>query len=106
MRPLLVGALLALLAYGFIEVRPLLLGPSLVLQSPSDGATYANGLVSVSGSALRASALTLDGAAVLPDQSGRFSSTLAMASGTSILTLVATDRFGRSVILTRTIYVP
>lgn len=103
----LLGLVLAMLAvYGLIELRPLVVGPSLTLAEPTNNASYPDGLVTVTGRALRADSLTLDGAPLLPDQQGRFETELAMASGTSILTLVATDRFGRRVATMRTIYVP
>ncbi len=105
-RYLIAALLVVLLGYGFMEARPLLLGPSLAIMTPAQDADIPGGLVTISGRAGRTVALTLDGAPVLPDQSGAFSSALALPSGGSILTLTATDRFGRSVTKTRTIYVP
>lgn len=106
-RQLLILALAAFVLYGLVEARSLILGPSLVIASPArDGAVFADGIVVIEGRVLRAVSLTQDGAPLLPDQSGRFSSTLAFPEGTSILTIVATDRFGRSVKKERLIYVP
>ena len=92
--------------YGLVEAWPLLSGPSLALVVPTDNATFPGGIVSVSGTVARAAQLTLDGAPVLYDQDGSFSSTLTFPHGGSILTFVATDRFGRSVTATRNIFVP
>lgn len=105
-RPLILATLLLLLGYGLIEARPLLLGPSLSLSSPTPYATSTDGSVTVAGHESRAVALLLNGNPVLPDQDGTFSSTLTLPRGGSILTLAATDRFGRSVTITRTVYVP
>lgn len=98
--------LLAIIGYGLVEAWPLLAGPSLFITSPLDNATYAVGIVDVQGKTARAAALTLNGAPLLRDQNGRFSSTLTFPRGGSILTFVATDRFGRSVSATRSIFVP
>lgn len=98
--------LLALLGYGFVEAEPILVGPTLTISTPENGALVASGIVSVSGTAKRATTLTLDGAPLLPDQSGSFSTTLAFPKGTSILTVVAKDRFGRTITNTRSIFVP
>ncbi len=106
MRFLLAGALVILAAYGLIEARPLLMGPSLTVDAPVDGARYGDGVVPIAGTAERDVSLLLDGAPLLPDQTGHFKVSLAFPSGSSILTFVATDRFGRSVTKTRTIYVP
>ncbi|HQT82690.1 MAG: hypothetical protein B7W98_02715 [Parcubacteria group bacterium 20-58-5] len=103
----LIGAVLVIcVVYGGIEAWPLIAGPSLVITAPADNAAFPDGIVSVAGKAARAAELTLDGAVLLHDQDGTFSSTLTFPHGSSILTFVATDRFGRSVTATRTIFVP
>lgn len=98
--------LLALVGYGTVEGWPLIAGPAISIDSPADYAPYPSGIVVVRGNVARASTLTLDGALLLHDQDGDFSSTLSFPRGGSILTFVATDRFGRSVTATRTIFVP
>lgn len=103
---LIIAVLCTLLGYGLIEAWPLINGPSLVIASPSQNAPYPGGIVSIRGKAARAAQLTLDGAQVLHDQDGGFSSTLSFPRGGSILTFVATDRFGRRVTATRSIFVP
>ena len=105
-RYLLAPVLLMLVGYGLIEAWPLLAGPSLLIVSPIDNASYPGGIVSIEGKAARAAALMLDGAQILHDQNGDFSSTLTFSRGGSILTFVATDRFGRTVTATRSIFVP
>jgi len=106
MRFLLAGALVALVAYGLIEAHALLSGPTLFVDTPLDGEQYLDGLVTIQGTMRYGVSLMLDGATLLPTADGRFETVLAFPSGSSILTLVATDRFGRSVTKTRTIYVP
>ncbi|MBI3572496.1 hypothetical protein HY091_03130 [Candidatus Kaiserbacteria bacterium] len=103
---LIAGVLVLLVGYGLVEAWPLLKGPALVIDSPTPGAVFPGAIASVSGKVLRASALTLDGAPLLPDEQGAFSATLTFPRGSSILTFVAADRFGRSIIKTRQIFVP
>ncbi len=105
-RYLMAFVLLLVVSYGLFEAWPLLAGPSLSILSPAPNAAYPGGIVSIRGTAARAAALTLDGAPVLHDQEGGFSSTLTFPRGGSILTFVATDRFGRSITETRAIFVP
>ena len=95
-----------LAGYGLIEAWPLLAGPSLSVASPADFATSTDGVFTISGRSARASSLFLNGTPLLPDETGQFGETLAFAKGTSILTFVATDRFGRAITKTRTIFVP
>jgi hypothetical protein len=102
-----IGAvLLLLIVYGFVKAWPLLAGPSLLITSPVEGEAFSGGIVSITGRASRAASLTLDGAPLLHDQDGNFSSTLTFPEGGSILTFVVTDRFGKSVTIRRTIFVP
>lgn len=102
---LIIVVLLALVGYGVVEAWPLLAGPSLVIDSPMDNAPFPGGIVAIRGRAARAARLSLDGAPLLRDQNGNFSSLLTFPRGGSILTFVATDRFGRTVSATRAIFV-
>ena len=102
----LIGAVLfALVGYGLVEAWPLIAGPGLSVDSPGENVSFPDGVVAIRGNAARAATLTLNGAPMLHDQKGGFSSTLTFPRGGSILTFVATDRFGRTVALTRTIFV-
>ena len=98
--------LLLLAGYGCIKALPLVLGPSLSIVSPTDNASFPGGIVTVQGNASRTARLTLDGAVIFHEENGNFSSILSFPRGGSILTFVATDRFGRKVTATRTIFVP
>jgi len=95
-----------LIGYGLIKALPLIQGPSISITLPEDNTTLPDGIVTVSGKAVRAAQLTLNGAPTLHEEDGSFSSTLTFPRGGSILTLVATDRFGRSVTETRNVFVP
>lgn len=103
---LIATVLFALVLYGGVEAWPLIAGPSLMIASPLDNAIIAGGIVDIRGRAEHAAILTINGAPVLHDQSGNFSATLTFPLGGTILTFVATDRFGRSVTATRSISVP
>jgi len=103
----LIGAILfVLIVYGLTEAWPLLSGPALSITSPTDNVPFPSGIVSIIGRVERASSVTLNGTALLHDQNGDFSSTLTFPRGGSILTFVATDRFGKTVTATRSIFVP
>lgn len=103
----LIGAVLVVLVgYGLVEAWPLIAGPSLSIASPAQNAPYPGGVVSIRGRAERAATILLNGAPLLHDQNGGFSSTMTFPRGGSILTFTATDRFGRTVTATRNIFVP
>ena len=103
---LIVAVLVALVGYGSVKALPLIAGPSLVIDTPTDNVPFPGGIVAVRGRAARAARLSLDGAPLLRDQNGNFSSILTFPRGGSILTFTATDHFGRAVSITRSIFVP
>ena len=101
--PLIFGAILL---YGFMEAVPLLLGPSLSISSPAPDAVFPGGIVSISGTVARTTALDLNGAPVLPSQTGNFATTLTLPKGVSVLTFVGKDSFGRITKKERTVFIP
>jgi len=105
-RQVTVGLLTLLALYGLVEAWPLIRGPKLLIESPADHATIEGNVLTVRGRALRAAIFTINGSPVLYDQEGDFSSTMTFPPGGSILTLRASDRFGRTVSQTRTIFIP
>jgi len=106
MKYLTVVILCAVVLYGLVEAWPLLRGPDLSIVFPVNNAVVPDGIVTVSGNAARAVTLLLDGAPILHEGNGDFVSTLTLPRGSSILTLIATDRFGRRASETRTVFVP
>ena len=100
------AALFILVSYGGVEAWPLIMGPSLTVDVPAQNESFPSSIVTVQGRTSRVAELTINGALALYDQKGDFSSTLTFPRGGSILTFVATDRFGRQVTATRTIFVP
>jgi len=98
--------LIMLAGYGCMKAWPLVMGPSLSIDSPANNAPFPGGIVTIRGNAARTAQLTLDGATILHEEDGDFSSILSFPRGGSILTFVATDRFGRKVAATRAIFVP
>lgn len=97
--------LLALLAYGGVAAWPLLAGPQLSIDSPKSDETLANGQTTIEGRALHTETLWLNGAPLLMDESGHFNAMLTLPSGGAILSLTATDRFGREITERRSVFV-
>lgn len=100
------AALFVIIGYGFVEAWPLISGPTLSIHAPKNGASVEGNIATITGKASRIATLTLNGAPLAHDERGNFSSILTFPHGGSILTFVATDRFGRRITTTRTIFVP
>lgn len=98
--------LLLLAGYGVFKGFPLIAGPEITLSSPLEGQTFEDGFVNVTGVSKHTENLSLNGAPLLIDASGHFSTTLVLPHGGAILSLTATDRFGKSESVRRIIFVP
>ena len=93
----LISLVLVILAgYGVYEVSPLIRGPVITLSTPSF-TTSPDGILTVAGLASHTQSVMLDGAPLPIDEAGQFSRLIVLPSGGAILTVTASDRFGRSV---------
>jgi hypothetical protein len=90
-----VGALLV--GYAAFQAEALFLGPRLTIDSPLSGLSTSTSLVTIEGSASNISYLSLNGEKIFTDEQGYFKEKILLSYGYNIVTLSATDRFGRTV---------
>lgn len=81
--------------YGLFEARRILTGPVVTIESPRDGSATSSAAVILSGEAQNISFLSVNDRQTYTDERGRFSELLSLPPGFTILTVAATDRFGR-----------
>lgn len=105
-RALALVVLVLLFGYGVFKAWPLLSGPSLTIESPAPFVTTLDGYLLIQGVAKHTESLIINGGQVYTDQEGRFRQLLLMPAGGAILTLTATDRFGRSITKRRSVFIP
>ena len=101
-----IGALIllaAIIGYGAIKAFPLISGPQIEIYALG---TDEQGLTILSGRALYTQTLTINGGILLIDDTGAFQKRVALPRGGGILTLTATDRFGRSQTMARATVTP
>jgi len=94
-RALIALAVVLVLGYGLFEARKLLEGPEITITSPRDGSATSTDLVTIEGTALNISFLTINDAPAYTDASGYFTETLSPPAGYTVFTVAAVDRFGR-----------
>jgi hypothetical protein len=87
---------LLILGYGFFQARNLIVGPEINITSPKNGENLLNPLVTVAGSAVNISRISLDDRQIFVDKHGNFSEKLLVPSGYTIIKLAAQDKFGRT----------
>ena len=101
-----IGTLLLLVSYGVFKAVPIISGPSIALASPTASESFESGIVTISGVATHTVNLYLNGAILPIDNEGKFSTSLTLPRGGAILSLTATDRFGKTQSLRRSVFVP
>jgi hypothetical protein len=95
-RLIILCALILILIYGLFEARRLIEGPQITIDSPQDGSATSSTAVVISGTAENIAFLTIDDKPAYTDEQGQFTDLLSLHPGVTILTVKATDRFGRS----------
>ena len=86
---------LVVLLYGLFEARRLIEGPRISIDTPKDGSATSSALVIVSGTARNISFLTINDGPAYTDEQGKFVFYFSPPAGYTVVTVAATDRFGR-----------
>ncbi len=92
---LLIAAAVLIVGYGLFEARRLLEGPRISIDFPRDGSATSSAAVLVGGTAENISFLTINDKPAYTDETGHFEHLFAPAPGYTVITVAATDRFGR-----------
>jgi hypothetical protein len=82
--------------YGMWISRDLLFGIRLSVSGISDGMSAQAPLLDITGTARHANNVTLDGRTIPIAQSGAWSDTIALMPGYNVVTIGASDKFGRT----------
>jgi hypothetical protein len=86
---------LLFIAYSLFQGRFVILGPSIHITSPKDGARLDTQVYTLTGVAKNIAYISLNDRQIFVDPEGNFSEKLIAARGLSIITVRARDRFGR-----------
>ena len=92
---LLVISLVLLVAYSLYQARAVLIGPKIWIENPQDGETVREPLITIEGRSSNIAWISLNGRQIFTDEFGDWKEKLIVATGTSIMTVEARDRFGR-----------
>ena len=94
-RALIVFIVLVVISYGLFEARKLLEGPEITIDSLADGLSTSTTAITVVGTAQNIAFLTINDAPSYTDESGKFVYRFSPPAGYTVVTVAATDRFGR-----------
>jgi len=85
------------LLYGGFRAYPLLRGPKITIYNPQDGDPVASTTFELSGQALRAKEITVQGRQIPIGTDGRFTEILVANPPYTILVISATDYYGKTI---------
>lgn len=80
--------------YALFQARNLIAGPELTISGPAEQ-VHTERMITLRGTAENIASLTLNGRTIFTDEQGTFEETLVLENGYTIMTLTATDRYGR-----------
>lgn len=89
--------LLCFLGYTGYEIQKLFMGPKIVILSPTNGAVISNSEVEVSGTTKNINDISLDDRKIFVDEQGNFDEKLLLSYGYNVISIKASDKFGRKV---------
>jgi hypothetical protein len=91
---LIILGILALVSYVTFQARFLIEGPSVTLLDEPNNVQN-DKIIHLKGRAFNITKITLDGQQIFTDKSGYFDEALMLENGYTIVTIAATDRYGR-----------
>jgi hypothetical protein len=92
---LLIGLFAFMVGYSIFQTKALTKGVDLTLSGIKDGETFEKDIVNITGRALYANHLLINGNEILVDQDDNFSEELVLSPGYNIITIEAKDQFNK-----------
>ncbi len=101
-----IGLILTVGGYSGFELRNSLIGPTLIINTPSPGQTLSSSVTTITGKATNISFLYLNGRQIYTNELGIFEETVLVPQGYNVLTLEAIGRFNKKIVRTVTVLSP
>src|SRR5690349_19955452 len=87
--------LIILFGYTFYEIRKVVYGPRITIFTPLNGSMATSSYVLVTGNAQNINDISLNDRKIFIDEKGNFSEEALLSYGYNVLTLKASDKFGK-----------
>ena len=86
-----------ILGYTYYKTKDLIMGVALKIEGISDGQSFVDPLIKISGSAKNAVLLSIDDREIFIDKEAKFEEKVLLLPGYNILTVKAEDKFGKKI---------
>ncbi len=84
---------LIIIAYALFQGSKIIIGPTIKIYSPTNGATFNQSLIEIEGVAKNISYINLDDRPIFTDKNGYFKEKFLLSPGYNIIKLDAMDKF-------------
>jgi hypothetical protein len=88
--------ILVIIGYAIFASHDFILGPSISLSEPENGASFDTPSIRIKGVVQRIQDISLNGRSITIDDKGNFNEAVILAPGYNVFELIARDKFGRS----------
>lgn len=90
------GLFVFIIAFSFFQTKSLKRGAIISIENIADGAVFNTAVVALSGTAIHATHLTINGREIPVNQESRFTDELVLSPGYNIITVSGSDKFKKS----------
>ncbi|MFA5651798.1 MAG: hypothetical protein WC933_00310 [Candidatus Paceibacterota bacterium] len=88
--------ILFIFGYTAYEIQRIIFGPRIEVLSPQNGSLISNSLTEVSGIAKNINSISLNDRKIFIDEQGNFKEEVLLSYGYNVITIKASDKFGRN----------
>jgi hypothetical protein len=90
------AAVLIVIGYTLYEIQKIVYGPRINILSPKNGITVSKSLLDISGKAQNIADISMNDRKIFVDEAGNFDEKILLSYGYNLITLKASDKFGRN----------
>jgi hypothetical protein len=88
---------LLIVGYTSYEIQKVVFGPKIYISTPGNGSLISESLVNVSGKTQNVNDISMDDRKIFVDEKGNFNEQVLLSYGYNLLTMKASDKFGRKI---------
>lgn len=97
---LFVGLFVFIIGYSLFQTKAIAKGVDLSIDNITDGQVFRSDAISLSGTAIHATHLSVNDKEIVVDENNAFSEELVLSAGYNIITIEASDKFNKQTVKT------
>ncbi len=86
-----------ILGYSIYQSRNIAKGPSIIITEPENGISFNYSSIIIQGKAINSTETNIDNRSIFIDEKGIFKEKYLLSPGYNIITIIAKDKFGKTI---------